>query len=481
MSMFSSHTLITGGIITQTHGNIIQVYGAPEGVSPLTLRKTLRFLKQGTGSLGALQRATATAAFHNSEQCFDPPKCHPNTRVAVLDNIMRWVRLEENENSQVMWVYGPAGSGKSAIAHTIAELCEYTQLLAAFFFSRSDPSRNSIRPLVATIAYQIYSHFPDLRESILGALERDPLMFSKSLAHQVRCLITEPLLTLRQVGNYDDPSSKRLIIIDGLDECADPMAQRDILDVFATALHRRHLPLIFLFCSRPEQHISLAFNAGLLWELSTRVALDESYIPDDDIRLFLGDKFAEIKATHRLRAYIPLQWPSVEILEELIRRSSGQFIYASTVIRYISSIQHKPHDRLDIVLGTRFPQRQNDKLPFADLDALYRDILSRAGEIESVMEILSFLCLANPSIPTLWTTYDIERFLFMETGDVEMYLGELNSLISIGSNLGVRLEHASLADFLMDSSRSEEFFIKPRLRHTSLAGRCLQYIQMKGG
>jgi hypothetical protein len=120
-------------------------------------------------------------------------------------------------------------------------------------------------------------------------------------------------------------------------------------------------------------------------------------------------------------------------------------------------------------------------LPFADLDALYRDILSRVVEIESVMEILSFLCLANPSIPTLWTTSDIERFLFMEMGDVEMYLGELNSLISIGSNQGVRLEHASLADFLMDSSRSEEFFIKPRLRHTLLAERCLLYLQMKSG
>jgi len=77
-------------------------------------------------------------------------------------------------------------------------------------------------------------------------------------------------------------------------------------------------------------------------------------------------------------------------------------------------------------------------------------------EIESIMEILR------------------------EAGDVEMYLGELNSLISIGPNLGVRLEHASLTDFLVDPRRSEEFCIKPRLRHTSLAGRCLQYLQMKG-
>jgi len=160
-----------------------------------------------------------------------------------------------------------------------------------------------------------------------------------------------------------------------------------------------------------------------LWGLSIRIALDESYIPDDDIRLFLTDKFEEIKSTHRLRAYIPLQWPSVEILEELIRRSSGQFIYASIVIPYFSSIRHKPQDRLEVVLGTRSPgpQRQNDNFPFADLDVLYRDFISRVVGIESVMQILRFLFLTNPSIPTLWTIRDIERFHFMKTGDVKMY------------------------------------------------------------
>ena len=132
----------------------------------------------------------------------------------------------------------------SRMRYTIAELCKYTQLLVASFFSRSDPSQNSIRRLVAIIAYQIYSHSPNLRNSILGALERDPLMFSKSLIHQVRHLITEPLLTLRHVGNNKHPTSNRLIIIDGLDECVDPMAQRDILDVCWMSLQQRYTSTI---------------------------------------------------------------------------------------------------------------------------------------------------------------------------------------------------------------------------------------------
>ena len=38
-----------------------------------------------------LYRETAAAAFHNSKERFDPPKCHPNTRLAVLEKIMKWI------------------------------------------------------------------------------------------------------------------------------------------------------------------------------------------------------------------------------------------------------------------------------------------------------------------------------------------------------------------------------------------------------
>ena len=75
---------------------------------------------------------------------------------------MKWIKWEEDLKAFIMWVYGPAGAGKSAIAHTIAEMCEETILLASFFFSRNDPSRNTVKPLIATIAYQIILNFPDV-------------------------------------------------------------------------------------------------------------------------------------------------------------------------------------------------------------------------------------------------------------------------------------------------------------------------------
>jgi hypothetical protein len=395
--------------------------------------------------------------------------------VAVLTKIMKWIKWEGDLEAFIMWVYGPAGAGKSAIAQTIAEMCEEEMLLlASFFFSRNDPSRNTVKPLIATIAYQIILNFPDVRDSILEAITRDPLIFSKALAVQFKFLIVAPLRPLVDAGFFRERTSRRLVIIDGLDECSDPKVQQNIVEVLANSQREHQLPLIFLFGSRPEQHLSLVFSTRVLPDMTTRIALDESYLPDEDIRLFLTDKFQEIKSAHRLSAYIPPEWPLPDVLDQLVRKSSGQFIYASTVIHYTSSIRHKPTDRLDIILGIRPPQRD---LPFAELDALYSHILTGVEEIEPVLEILSLLLLGGPYS---WRLPMIENFLSLQTGDIELYLGDLSSLMSIGPDQEVHILHASLTDFFMDPTRSKELWINPPTRHTAFACQCLQSLQFTG-
>ena len=100
-------------------------------------------------------------------------------------------------------IYGPAGPGKSAIAQTITEMCDEEMImLACFFFSRNDPSCNTIKPLIATIAYQITSNLPDVKDAILEAITRDSAIFSKSLAVQVKSLIVAPLQPLAEAGYF---------------------------------------------------------------------------------------------------------------------------------------------------------------------------------------------------------------------------------------------------------------------------------------
>ncbi|TEB27828.1 hypothetical protein FA13DRAFT_1599064, partial [Coprinellus micaceus] len=72
----------------------------------------------------ALLKHVARGTVHDSaERGPDAPKCHPETRVAVQNDIMSWIEHGERENTpkRVLWLSGPTGSGKTAIAGTIAD------------------------------------------------------------------------------------------------------------------------------------------------------------------------------------------------------------------------------------------------------------------------------------------------------------------------------------------------------------------------
>ena len=144
-----------------------------------------------------LQAATAPGAFHNSLERFDPPKCHPHTREAVRKKILDWVTKKIDTNAFVLWLYGAAGAGKSAIAQTIAEVChELKLLLASFFFSRSAPLRCISKHFFSSIAYQMVKAIPATRGFVESAIERDPLIFQQSLEDQYLALVFHPLLSL---------------------------------------------------------------------------------------------------------------------------------------------------------------------------------------------------------------------------------------------------------------------------------------------
>ena len=137
-----------------------------------------------------LRQYIAPGAFHNSEERYDPPKCHPHTRKAVLKKIEDWVK-DANKVALFLWLCGPAGAGKSAIAQTIAELLAKAGLLAAaFFFSRNAAGRNDKAPLVATLVYQLVTSIPEIRVHVLEALEVDPALFSRSIEAQTHASLT---------------------------------------------------------------------------------------------------------------------------------------------------------------------------------------------------------------------------------------------------------------------------------------------------
>ncbi|KAF8805051.1 hypothetical protein BYT27DRAFT_7298858 [Phlegmacium glaucopus] len=433
-----------------------------------------------------LTNAIASGAFHNSSERYDPPKCHPSTRIAVLQHIMTWIN-DLQKLCFFMWLYGPAGAGKSAIAQSIAELCYEANLLAAsFFFSRTAVGRNDESRLIPTLVFQLCLSMPAIRKYVEDTIERDPLILSCSLEAQIHSLVADPLR--RALLNEEEAISLRsgpkLIIIDGLDECSTAKVQRYILSVLAKAIQQIPLPILFLIASRPEQMIWDTFHVEPLCSMMRYLALDDSYRPNHDILPFLQSRFDEIKQNHPLRNLLPPEWPSDSDLIHLVQKSSGQFIYASTIMKYLNSPRHWPTDRLDIIFGLSNPGFDT---PFAELDVLYIHILSTVEHIDRALEILSLLVLTQTDM--MITPKLLEKIFFLRHGDVYIILSDLHSIMDVPSASAdrnilnelmsvIRISHASLGDFLLDKSRSAQFHIDAGKAHANITRYFLKYLSM---
>lgn len=461
----SRNLLITGGVYTDSN-HFHEAKPRGKSFSRPVNHQCITFDRVYPG-IDLLLQASAPGAFHNSGERFDPPKCHPQTRIYILTRIMNWVVGEAGLDELIMWLYGPAGAGKSAIAQTIAELCHARHLLASFFFSRTDPKRNNEKCLIASIAYQISLNIPEARDAIEAAVERDPAIFQCSVKAQLTRLIIDPLTQLSKASSTSAPY---LVIIDGLDECRGRQVQQHILHAVSSALQQPSVPLKFLICSRAEQHLTLEFTSLASGGMATRLSLEDGCEQNADIERYLIHSFHEISTTHPLKDYIPPEWPTQEVLSILIKKSSGQFIYAATVIKYISSNRHHPMRRLEIVLGMQPPR--ND-VPFAELDALYIGILSSVEDIKATMRLLGVLILANisPKTPQV-----VGEFIFLDPGEVQCLLLDLTSVIEcVNKDTEIRMLHASFPDFLLDLSRSKEYYIDSSMIHAEISQLCLSH------
>lgn len=354
------------------------------------------------------------AAYHNSADRFDAPKCHPNTRVTILNKLADWAL--NDPDAFILWLYGPAGSGKSAIGNSLAErFAEIGMILASFFFFRSDHRRNNGRLLVATLAYQVSIVIPPFQPLLEDAVETHPRIFEDSIAVQFTKLIVEPLQHLSSQGVFSSVAMPRLIVIDGLDECGNHSMQTQIVQAVAGLQSRTNLPFRFLITSRAESQIVATFNSARL-RTAGRIVLDDEYMPAKDISTFLRDRFSDIRNNHQLKSSLRQDWPGESVIDAIVDKSSGQFIYASVFIRFVDSPRHNPNKRLEIALGLRPSERD---LPFAELDTLYQHIFSAVEDIDSTRRLLAFLYFIQSDAQA-----GVRQFFTLLNGN-EYHLGDI--------------------------------------------------------
>jgi hypothetical protein len=442
----------------------------------------LKFVGFNRVGIQALSQAISHGAMHESADRDPPPRCHPGTREKATEDIVRWIE-EPNPSSTVLWVSGRAGVGKSALMQKIAELgLEYFG--GCFFFRRGAPGCNVKDHLFSTLAYQLATNVDGMLEPVDRAMVQDFSLPKMSTAVQLQRLIMEPIRLLI-------PLRPIIIIIDGLDECEDLNSQRDILTLIGQVALDPDIAIRFIIASRPEHQICDMFNKKPLFSRTRRLVLDEGYDTAADIERYLREKFEEIHSCNRdIMPDVKSPWPLADDIQMLVRRASGQFIYAATVIKFVESDTsfRTPEEKLNIILkpgpmqGSAFPE----------LDCLYTQILSVYLDSEVLVHTLGvILVLENVLIHTfhgelrVHSPATIAAITGLGEAKLHLVLRALQSITEVltecvfddaddkepnGTNIQwVKLSHRSFHDFLTDRARSGPYFVDTAL----FAGRVL--------
>ena len=397
--------------------------------------------------------------------------CLRGTRESVLDRIMRWA--EDPQEKHVFWLNGLAGTGKSTIAQTFAEMVANNGTLgASFFCSRDYLDRKELKNIFPTISYQLACRYPAFRAQVIHAIKRDPLVARGSLISQLEALIVDPL------------SSTKLscvIIVDALDECVDDQPASAILSVLGRFVKK--LPSVkFFITGRPEPRIRSGFRLPLLEPLTQVFLLHEVEMSsvDEDIRLYLEEKLTSA-AKQRSDFDLTDPWPCDKDLTTLTKKSSGLFIFASTLVRFIESEYHEPNERLQLIIAVPDSTVHEGR---AGIDPLYAQVFlhafSNAKEdtvFADLRRVLGAVVLAfNPL-----SRRQIAEILGIKPSFITVRLRHLHSVLLVPheDSKQIRIFHKSFPDFLQDPGRCSDprFFISSPVYHADMAFGCLKLLK----
>ncbi|KAJ6566722.1 hypothetical protein B0H19DRAFT_713247 [Mycena capillaripes] len=400
-------------------------------------------ISYGESGIDLLHRNVITEALHDSVERFPEPACHPGTRTEVLEELRSW-STETNTESTLLWMHGSAGMGKSAIAQMFAGDCEsHGRLGASFFFRRNHPRRGKWNGLIATIAYQLANTLPRFLLPLQQAVERDKLVIGRSMTVQFQRLLLEPFTQVTSLPFMP------VVIIDGLDECEDHKTQQQILRLFIDAVQNSQLPIHLLITSRPEPHLREALETAETFAICHQLVLSADNAAYEDIRTYFRAEFSRIHSAYGSRGIdLGTPWPSTEALDHLVAKSTGIFVYATTVTGFINDEYSHPEDRLASVLRL-------DPHSTTTLDDLYTEILSILSPEPQNLRILHSICrlYVDPE--------ETDTILRLRPGTCRLILRGLHSLLVVprirtwyGFREHVKLLHASFADYLADPHRS---------------------------
>jgi hypothetical protein len=378
----------------------------------------------------------------------------------------------------VYWLSGGAGTGKTTIAQSVAQIShDLGHTTATFFFSRLSDERRSHAYVIPTLAYQLGVN-EILRPAVCAVIDSDHDISHRPVRTQAAKLLSDVLIPLAS------DSLCVIIVMDALDECAQGLNQlcggELIPELLAIC---RNVPFIKLSLStRLESSIQQLFARETVSDNALALVLHRD-IPKDtvqvDIERYLRDELAKVKEN----AVTELDFPLESDIQVLVEQADGLFIYARTAVEYIADPYGKPHRQMAALIRAA-PGRGGGQ--YARLDGLYSHILLHALGVtpqnrhiinKDLRNVLIALVLLHTelSVESLAAIADVEEHVCAR------FLRQISAILNYEHDTSepVRLIHLSFIDYLCEPARCLDIMnygVNPVRDHLWLTECCLEIL-----
>lgn len=381
-----------------------------------------------------------------------------------MDEIWTWINSYETDSANIFWLTGVAGSGKSAIAHTVSQRCFNERiLLCSFFFSRDAPEKSKSGIFSSTLARDLAKVDPRLSAQIAAAIDDDPSLPSASISRQFEHLIRVPI-------SQTNIGKSLVIVIDALDENGDD----ELLEHIPEELSKLPMHFRIFVTSRTTKSILPYFSNNT----RIRTCNLNTYLKPDipDILLYVRHRLKRIARDEGLE----VDWPGEKLTIEFAQKAEGLFLWVETICNHLPLVMD-PTKHLKMIVSNH---ALSGLEPERKMDETYAGILGTCNWEDrdfSHAYQLVFGTIMNAKDPMSISALQAFHRGVLEYPDVLKVLRQLSSLLIINFNetIGhpVKVLHQSFREFVTfrakEKSTSQNYAICITEHRERLALQCL--------
>ncbi|PKX91205.1 uncharacterized protein P174DRAFT_395152 [Aspergillus novofumigatus IBT 16806] len=388
----------------------------------------------------------------------------PGTCEWVLESpeIRQWLGKESpaaGHGSNILWLHGNPGTGKSTMAITLAEklpedpLFAREEVILAYFFC--DSSSEKHRTATAVLRGLLYQTIQK-RPSSLGYL------VSKYRGHRDQLFSSFDALwsVLMEIGNSS--GLELYCIIDALDECDDEALESLLIQLNRSFQHgnarNNHCGIHILIGSRPYEEIRIHLHEFPNQDLASYPQVS------NDLAIFIEQKVEELSMKKHYSANVRRNVAAI-----LNDRAEGTFLWAGLACGELIRVRSK-----DAVATL-------EKLP-SGLSSMYKKMLDvavedRQEDKSTIIQLLSTIVIARRPLTLLELAEACNLYEADDPEDRVAYVREdvfdCRLLVVIHDDR-VMLLHKSVKDFLTHSRGVP--VINEQLAHAEFVSCCIDVL-----